>query len=623
MPDGAAWGIDRGYWDALGQWQVPPDSTVDSILRAMGATDDGPPGLGDDNPVWVVREGSRVRLDGVWRLLTEDGGDEEVDGRLPRDLPSGYHHLHRDGRDVRLIVSPGRCHLPEGLRQWGWAAQLYAARSRNSWGMGDLGDLERLGEWAAGHGAGFVLVNPLHDSIPGPTQQASPYYGSSRVFRNPLYIDIRAVDGFDASDADLARLVKEAHRLNHAPLIDRDAVYSLKLEALERIWALRRERFEVSHASYVADQGAALYEHATFNALSEVHGKPWTAWPADLRRPDGAKVSEFQRAFSARIDFHQWVQWEADRQMARAGRAIGVVNDLAIGVDPAGSDAWRWQDVHCLAARVGAPPDEFNTKGQDWGLPPYDPWKLRLARFQPFIETVRAGLRHAQGLRIDHVMGLFRLFWIPEDATPAQGTYVRYPFEELLDILALESVRAGAYVIGEDLGTVEDAARSQLHERQVLSYKLLWFEPQPPAEFPVQSMAAVTTHDLPTVAGLFTGTDVRIQQELGLEPNEDAERHVLDRVRRWTGLADDASVDEAVVATHRLLADAPSTLVSATLEDALGVTERPNYPGTVDERPNWSIPLPLLLDELFQHPGPAAVAAAIDHRTQEADAGEA
>lgn len=618
MRDSGAWGVERGYWDALGQWRTPPAETVERVLDSLGAGEGGPPGLGDDNPVWVVRHGDRIRIDGRWRLFTEDGGDEAAEGRLPRDLPLGYHRLRRehDGHEVRLVVSPGRCHLPADLFAWGWAAQLYAARSESSWGIGDLGDLARLGRWARGHGAGLVMVNPLHAVSPGLPQQPSPYFAGSRSFRNPLYIDVEAVEGFDPSDGELSRLAKQAHDLNHARLIDRDAVYGLKMEALELLWHQRRDRFDVDLAAYIAEGGAALYEHATFTALAEVHGRPWSAWPAELRHPDGSGISEFQRAFAARIEFHQWVQWLADRQLAAAATEIGLLQDLAIGVDPSGSDAWRWQSAMALDMRVGAPPDEFNTQGQDWGLPPFDPWRLRLARFQPFVETVRSMFRHSAGLRIDHVMGLFRLFWIPSGGEPGDGTYVRYPFEELLDILSLESVRAGACVVGEDLGTVEDEVRAQLSDRRILSYRLLWFEPDRPDSYPPQSLAAVTTHDLPTVAGLFTGKDLEVQRSIGMQPNEPGTRRLVKRVAGWAGLGQRPSPADAVAATHRLLAESPSMLVTATLEDALAVEERPNYPGTTTERPNWSLALPVPLEELETHPGPAALAAILAHRTR-------
>jgi 4-alpha-glucanotransferase len=287
------------------------------------------------------------------------------------------------------------------------------------------------------------------------------------------------------------------------------------------------------------------------------------------------------------------------------------MQDLAVGVDPGGADAWLWQDTMALGMRVGAPPDEFNTRGQDWSLPPFDPWRLRLAGYDPWIRTVRAGLRAAGGIRVDHVMGLFRLFWIPLGASPVDGAYVRYRHWEMLDILALESHRAGAYVVGEDLGTVEDFVRHELYERGVLSYRLLWFEPHRPPDFPVQALAAVTTHDLPTVAGMWSGGDLAEQHALGLEPNEAAAGAIRHRLADWTGSPADASPAEVVVATHRLLAQAPSMILTATLDDAAVVEERPNIPGTVDERPNWSIALPVPLEDLEKSPTATAIAAAL------------
>jgi 4-alpha-glucanotransferase len=263
---------------------------------------------------------------------------------------------------------------------------------------------------------------------------------------------------------------------------------------------------------------------------------------------------------------------------------------------------------------VGAPPDEFNTRGQDWGLPPFVPWKLRQAGYQPFIDTVRAAFRHAGGIRIDHVMGLFRLFWVPPDGGPADGGYVRYPASDLLDIVALESHRARAFVVGEDLGTVEDSVRAELHDRHMLSYRLLWFEPGPPERYPEQALAAVTTHDLPTIAGLWTGSDRDDQRAAGLEPNDESEDQVRRRLQELTGADEDAPVDEVTAAAYRALARAPSRVLLATLDDALGVTERPNLPGTVDERPNWSIALPVPIEELAEDEATASIARSLDAR---------
>ncbi|MGH8922754.1 MAG: 4-alpha-glucanotransferase, partial [Actinomycetes bacterium] len=332
----------------------------------------------------------------------------------------------------------------------------------------------------------------------------------------------------------------------------------------------------------------------------EIFGLPWQEWPAELRRPDSTAVAAFARGGEGprRVRFHQWLQWHLDRQLAAAAAPLGLVQDLAIGVNAGGADAWMWQDTFAADMRVGAPPDEFNTLGQDWGLPPWDPWKLRAADYRPFIETVRSGLRHAGGLRFDHVMGLFRLYWIPAGRPASEGTYVRYPHWDLLNILALEAHRAGAYVAGEDLGTVEDSVRAELRHRDVLSYRLLWFEPEPPASWPTQALGAVTTHDLPTITGVWSGSDLEAQRALDLAPNEDGSAAMRRRLTDWTGVADDADAAVVVDGAHRVLAQAPCAVVTATLDDAALVEERPNLRGTTGGRPNWSIARPQTREEI-------------------------
>jgi 4-alpha-glucanotransferase len=311
-------------------------------------------------------------------------------------------------------------------------------------------------------------------------------------------------------------------------------------------------------------------------------------------------VERFATANRDRVRFHMWLQWLIDQQLAKATGALPILGDLAIGVDPDGADAWAWQDVFARGVRVGAPPDEFNPAGQDWGLPPFVPWRLRALGYEPLAATLRAAVRHCGALRIDHAMGLFRLFWIPEGGTPTDGAYVRYPGTELLDVLAIESVRAGATIVGEDLGTVEPQVRQHLHERSVLSYKLVWFEAQPPAAYPAQSLAAVTTHDLPTIAGVWTGAD--------------APDPMCDRLIAVSGAAPGAPVDDVVVATYDALASAPSMVTTATLEDALGVVDRPNHPGDIG-RPNWSLALPVPIEDVVEHKTARKVAAALARRT--------
>ena len=418
-----------------------------------------------------------------------------------------------------------RCWLPDDLHTWGWAVQLYSLWSGGSTGIGDLDDLRRFGRWARASGAGVVLVSPLHAG-----QRPSPYYPSSRCFHDPIYLRVAG-----------------APSVAPGPLIDREAVWRLKEPALEAAFAsfdgdARFDRF-------CAERGPLLHEFAVFTD-------------------------------PARVEFQKWLQWQVDEQLAAATAEVPIMTDLAVGSDPEGFDAWRWRHVFEMSASVGAPPDDFNRDGQDWGLPPFDPTRLRDVGYEPFVEVVRAAFRHAGAVRVDHVMGLFRLYWLP------RGEYVRYPWEDLLGIVARESVRARAYVVGEDLGTVEPWVQDELAARGVLSYRLLWFEDGPPSTWPRQSLAAVTTHDLPTVAGVWSGRDA---PEL--------------RARLVPG----ASVDEVVERTYASLATAPSMVAMATLEDVLGVEERPNRPGTIDPR-NWSVPLPLSLEEIEDDPRPAAVA---------------
>jgi 4-alpha-glucanotransferase len=603
------WGIDDAYWDARGQHHEVPRESLEAIAAAMGAGPDvaEPP---EPPPCWFVRTGRPEPIHDPAELVLEDGTRLHATDSLPADLPAGYHQLVPDdgGPTTRLVVTPGRCHLSDGLRAWGWAVQLYAARSHESWGIGDLADLRRLGSWAAGQGAGVLGLNPLHASGPALPQQPSPYYPSSRCFRNPLYLRVEEVPGAAEAGADVERLAALGRALNDDRIIDRDRVWALKREALEACFT--HFRSDRGLHAYLGEQGRSLLRFATYCAIADEHGNGWHAWPEELRRPDSAAVDRYAEEHPERVGFHAWLQWLLDEQLRRAS-TLPVIEDLAVGFDPGGADAWAWQDVLALDMRVGAPPDEFNTQGQDWGLPPFVPWKLRAAGHEPFAQTVRAAFRHAGGLRIDHVMGLFRLFWLPSGGGAGEGAYVRYPAQELLDIVALESERAGAFVVGEDLGTVEDHVRAELAERRVLSYRLLWFEPGPPETYPEAALAAVTTHDLPTITGLWSGTDLDDQRRIGLSPNEEGEAELRRRVAGHAGVADDAPVEEVTVAAYRALSRAPSRLALATLDDALCVAERPNMPGTVDEWPNWSIALPVPLEEIEGDPHVAEVAKTI------------
>ena len=607
-------GIQTHYIDALG---ARHDSSP-AALRAIRAAMDGPDrtkraGTGaaqeEVDDVLVLREGTGEAI-GAGDLRLEDGSTLTVDDRLPRDVPSGYHHLtRRDGTTARVIVAPAACFLPESLRIWGWAIQLYAARSKRSWGMGDLADLRRLGTWAAGSGAGIALISPLAAASPLLPQQPSPYFPSSRRFRNPLYLRVEEVEGADTL-GDLPAIAARARALNTDRRIDRDEVFRLKLGALERIWDVVSRHDLTGLDRFVVEQGPGLRQFSTFCALAEKFECGWHGWPEELRHPASPAVRDAARArpLADRIRFHEWLQFQIDRQLARASRAMPVMQDLPIGFDADGADAWAFQDVLADGISVGAPPDEFNTRGQNWGLPPFVPRKLRRAGYQPFIDTIRGCVRHSGGLRIDHVMGLFRLFWIPNGMEPRDGAYVRSNARDLLAIVAVESQRARAVIVGEDLGTVEDDTRAELMRQKILSYRLLWFEKGAPSKYPEQALAAVTTHDLPTTAGLWTGSDVRAQKDLGLAPNEKGTREILTRVRRLTHAKAGTPLPRVIAQIHEALAAAPSRILTATLDDAMVVEERPNMPATTAEWPNWSIALPEPIESLAKNATAARIA---------------
>ena len=605
-----AWGIADGYHDAFGEWRVPSPTTREALRRAMGAEGDAPPPA----PVIVRRAGERIDIPEPTRLILEDGAELDFDGTLPADAPPGYHELRPrdDGPPIRLIVSPARCPVPT-RRAWGWAVQLYATRSSESWGIGDLADLRRLGRWSAGLGASTILINPLSAPLPLRTQQPSPYYPSSRRFVNPLYLRVEEAPGASDLGPDLEPLAALGRALDAERVIDRARIFDLKMDALARLWA-KSARPSDDFERWVKQRGTSLREFAVFCVLAEHHGGGWHGWPAEHRRPTEPAVARFADAHAQRVRFHEWLQWLAEGQLAAAAGEIGIMQDLPIGVDPDGAEAWAWQDALASGTSVGAPPDRFVTRGQDWGLPPFVPHRLRALGYGPFIETIRASLRRGGGLRIDHVMGLFRLFWIPHGLPPAEGAFVRYPADELLAIVALESQRAGATVVGEDLGTVEEGVRERLAAAGILSYRVAWFEERPPVEYPELAMAAVTTHDLPTISGLWTGADVAEQVRLGLVDSDRALDSTRARLVQLAGRPDTADVNEVVEAVHARLAEAPSLLVTATLDDALAVLERPNVPGTTSERPNWSLALPLPLEALEQAPLPRRIASVLAER---------
>lgn len=476
-------------------------------------------------------------------VVTEQGETR----RTADGLPPGVHRLTAtapDGRtgEAHLIVAPPRLPTPPE-RSYGLLVQLYSLLSRRSWGMGDLGDLAELSGWAGrALGAGFVQVNPLHAAVPGTPTDPSPYRPSSRRFPDPVHLRVEDVPEFPyaTGQADRERLCalrEQAGRLRadvlgKGALIDRDAVWDLKRQALE---VLHRVPLGPGRAAaydaFRAREGRALQDHATWCALAEVHGPDWSRWPEGLRDPRSAATARARAELADRVDFHTRLAWLTDEQLTaaqrtarEAGMPIGIVHDLAVGVHPGGADAWAQQDHFAAGMSIGAPPDAFNARGQDWGLPPWRPDRLAGSGYAPFRRLLRALFRSAGALRIDHVMGLFRLWWVPQGRPPTEGTYVRYDAEAMLATLVLEASRAGAVVIGEDLGTVEPGVRETLDRRGVLGTSVLWFErdwdgdgrPLPPERWRADCLATATTHDLPPTAARLTGEHVALRHRLGL-----------------------------------------------------------------------------------------------------------
>lgn len=602
-PQPARWGVQTEYVDATGVRRRVSSAAIDRALAAMGAETPAPDGAA--GPVFA-RSGEQLPR-GVRAIELEGGGEAMPGVRLPRATPAGYHRLHmRDGSERLLVTSPGRCHLP-ALDAWGWAAQLYAVRSAGSWGIGDLGDLRALRRWSRTLGAGALLINPLHAARPSLPQEHSPYFPSSRRFRNPLYIAVEEVPGA-RRHPDVALIAAQARGLNAAPVIERDRIYALKMHALARLWEgfAGDRRFD----AYCAAGGDELLRYACFCALADRHPGSWRTWPEPYRHPGSAALLRLAQSERRRVDFHRWLQWLLETQLEGGGRDgnAAVIHDLAIGFAPDGADAWEWQDLLAPGMSVGAPPDEYLLSGQDWGLPPFDPHKLRADGYTPLRATLRALMRAGHGVRIDHVMGLFRLWWVPREGGPGDGVYVRFPARQLLDIVALESLRAGAFVVGEDLGTVERGVRAELHRRAVLSYRVAWFESRSPRGYPPQAVAAMTTHDLPTVAGVWTGADVREMQELGVTVNLPAEARLRRRLQRLAGVSDGASVSDVIARAYAAMSETPSIVRLATLDDATAAERRPNIPGTT-HRPNWSIPLPRTLEQLRRDRLPRRIAA--------------
>ncbi len=689
-------GVATGYDDWTGRRMQVPETTLVAVLAAFGVA----AGTEQDRnaaltshlrshwarplPATIVgRSGAQIRFwvhvthgypAEVWLQLEDGtlrGGVRQVDnftppfdldGRwvgeasfvLPSDLPLGYHRVHLRSGDLEtstaLIVTPDWLGLPEQLgarRAWGMAAQLYSVRSGQSWGVGDLTDLTDLAVWSASrHGADYVLVNPLHAANPTAPMEPSPYLPTSRRFFNPLYLRVEAIPEF----ADLIkrgrvrRLRSEVQqRAARLDAVDRDRAWAAKRAALRLVHRVRRSAGrELAYAAFREREGRALDDFATWCALAEKYGDNWHSWPGFLQHPQGAGIARFVEKHSNAVDFHRWMQWQLDEQLAavqsqavRAGMSLGVMHDLAVGVHPTGADSWALQDALALGVTAGAPPDEFNQLGQDWSQPPWRPDRLDGQEYRPFRALMRAVLRHSGGLRIDHIIGLFRLWWIPEGAPPTEGTYVRYDHEALIGIVALEAHRAGALVVGEDLGTVEPWVRDYLLLRGLLGTSILWFEldrdgtggPLPAERWREYCLASVTTHDLPPTAGYLAGEHVHLRESLGLLTRSVEDELAADRAELAAWLAelrrvgllgdDEDDPEQIVVALYRYLGRTPSRLVGVALTDAVGDHRTQNQPGTTDEYPNWRVPLSgpdgrhVTLEDVFTDPRAAALAEAV------------
>ncbi|OGW68379.1 MAG: 4-alpha-glucanotransferase [Nitrospirae bacterium RIFCSPLOWO2_02_FULL_62_14] len=604
---------------------------------------------------------------------------------VPAGLPIGYYDMMIKGvsesRQVegvlRLIVAPAACHLlPEfqdGHRLWGLAVQLYTLRSARNWGAGDFSDLNTLVEWAAKDlRAGLIGLNPLHALNNTRPFEISPYSPTNRLFLNMLYLDIETIPEYQLCESAQQTVQDAGFQRALAALraggkVDYDQVSAAKWAVLELLWTTFHERHlggrDLNHrelkpatergrafARYVEDEDEPLEMFALFQSLAEEMRRQhplvwaWREWPEPYRSPLSASVAAFRVTHRARIRFHQYVQWLAAEQLgavaarARAlGMPVGLYHDLALGSDRNGSEAWTYQDVLALDADCGCPPDAFAPQGQNWGLPPANPVRLRATGYRMFIELLRHNLTYGGALRLDHVMGLFRLFWIPRGMPASAGAYVRYPVEDLLGILALESVRHRAVIIGEDLGTVPDGVRERLAAARVLSYRVLYFERidqgdwKAPEAYPSQAMAVVTTHDLPTLAGFWAARDIDVRAGLGLYADSGAVQRAREerqqqkqRIVRALGVAGllPADVTEESVAVqpmtpelcqavHVFLARTPSWAVLANLEDLLGETDQTNVPGTVEGYQNWSRKIALPLERLRDDPRVHRLASAM------------
>ncbi|MEJ2890828.1 4-alpha-glucanotransferase [Actinomycetospora aeridis] len=615
--------VDRGVvvdvLKALDVDATTPDALASALAAVRSVDADALPAT------VVVDEGSTRPLPADGVVTLEDGTQRSVSS-VPPDLPVGYHRLACRDQDVALIVAPPALAPPPPT--WGWMVQLYAVRSDGSWGCGDYGDLGSLLSGTAEQGAGALLVNPLHALALAPEVEASPYSPSSRRFLHPLYVRVPDVPAYAVAPSSVRESV-DALRPPSGDLVDHDAVWAAKSAALELL-----RPHDASAPTDVDALAPELRDVATWYALAERHGSDLHTWPAGLGHVGDSSVAAARRELADRVLFWAWCLQLADAQLAAAhragsGMAVGLIADLAVGCSAGGADAWTLADALAAGVSVGAPPDDFNQQGQDWALPPWRPDALARSGYAPLRSMIRGVLRHADGLRVDHVAGLWRLWWIPPGRGAREGAYVHYDARAMLAVVAIEASRAGAVVVGEDLGTVEPEVTEGLAEHGMLGCAVLWFQRSadgallPPRQWHPETLASVSTHDLPTAAGFLDDEHVRARAEAGLLDDVSAARSGSARDREELlellaseGFGVDASDPGAVIlAMHRLLATARSRVVLAAFTDVLGDVRQPNLPGTVDAYPNWRIPLSRPLEALLTDPRVLAVARSLCERT--------
>jgi 4-alpha-glucanotransferase len=584
-------------------------------------------------------------------------------------LPQGYHDFticyDQNKENCHLIYAPKTCFSPQEAstdKMWGYAAQLYSLKSEENWGMGDFGDLKSLVKKSAEQGASAIGLNPLHPLYQNNPAHRSPYSPTSRCFLNSLYIDVTQVPNFKTCKAAQKRFNSDEFQAKVAfarntELIDYPAVADVKFEIIEILF----ENFLSENISekvsspyqefidFKVEQGNDLLLLTTFDALYEHFRKTdfnaygWKMWPEEFQSPHTQQVAEFQKQESKRLDYFAFLQWLAHRQLndiastaQTSGMPVGLYLDLAVGCDGSGVDVWSDKDVYVSGAAVGAPPDAMNTLGQDWGLTPINPVALQQQGYLPLIKALRSNMQYAGALRIDHILGLMRQYWVAPGMKANEGIYITFPFKDILRIIALESRRNDCVVIGEDLGTVPDGFSEIMEAAGLLSYKVLFFERwesglfKRPEMYPEQSMVTVSTHDLPTLTGWWKGRDLQWRQTLNLYPNEEMGQQersarIEDRNLLIAALADLDVIDlekapqqtpaemntELSMAVQKYMAKAPSHIQLIPLEDGLEIIEQVNIPGTIDEHPNWRQKLPVTMNEFWEENSVISIAQAM------------